>query len=89
MNLTDSAYSIEVLQRQDECFRFFPLSYTTLADNDRLDTLTIITESVEKRTPFKMASSQEIAKKNQEFISKLMQLDSRDRLFTKALLQDT
>lgn len=85
---TDSAYPIEVLRRQDECFGPFPLSYTSLADDDRLDTLTIITESVEKRTPFAIASSQEIAKEDREFISKLMQLDPRDRPSAKALLQD-
>ncbi|KAL2038396.1 hypothetical protein N7G274_008735 [Stereocaulon virgatum] len=85
---TDSAYPIEVLRRQDECFGPFPLSYTSLADDDRLDTLTVITESVEKRTPFEMASSQEIAKEDREFISKLMQLDPRDRPSAKVLLQD-
>ncbi len=58
-------------------------------DDDRLDTLTIITESVEKRTPFKMASSQEIAKEDRKFISRLMQLDPRDRPSAKALLQDS
>ena len=56
--------------------------------NDRLDTLTIITESVEKRTPFEMASSKETAKEDREFISKLMQLDPRDRPSAKVLLQD-
>ena len=85
---TDSAYPIEVLRRQDKYFGPFPLSYTTLADDDRLDTLTIITESVEKRTPFEMASSKEIAKEDREFISKLMQLDPRDRPSAKVLLQD-
>lgn len=89
MDPTDSAYPIEVLRRQDECFGPFPLSYTSLADDDRLDTLTIITESVEARTPFEMASSQEIAKEDREFISKLMQLDPRDRPSANALLQDT
>lgn len=84
----DPAYPIEVLRRQDECFGPFPQSYTTLADDDRLDTLTFITESVEKRTPFEMASSQEIAKEDREFISKLMQLDPRDRPSAKVLLQD-
>ena len=86
---TDSAYPMEVLRRQDECFGPFPLSYTSLADDDRLDTLIIITESVEKRTPFEMASSQEIAKEDRKFISKLMQLDPRDRPSAKALLQDS
>ena len=85
---TDSAYSIEVLRRQDKYFGPFPLSYTTLADDDRLDTLTIITESVEKRTPFEMASSKEIAKEDRKFISKLMQLDPRDRPSARVLLQD-
>ena len=50
--------------------------------------LTIITESVEKRTRFEMASSHEIAK-DRKFISKLMQLDLRDRPSAKALLQDS
>lgn len=85
---TDSTYSIEVLRRQDECFGPFPLSYTSLADNNRLDTLTVITESIEKRTPFEITSSQEIAKEDREFISKLMQLDPRDRPSAKMLLQD-
>lgn len=84
----DPTYPIEVLRRQDECFGPFSLSYTTLADDDRLDTLTIITQSVEKRTPFKMASSMEIAKEDREFISKIMKLDPRDRPSAKVLLQD-
>ena len=85
---TDSTYAVEVLRRQDQFFGPFPLSYTSLADDDRLDTLTIITESVEKRTPFEMASSREIAKEDRKFICKLMQLDPRDRPSAKALLQD-
>ncbi len=74
---TDSAYPIEVLRRQDECFGPFPIGYTSLADDDRLDTLTIITQSAEKRTLFEMASSREISKEDREFISKLMQLDPK------------
>jgi len=35
-----------------------------------------------------MASSQEIAKEDREFISKLIQLDPRDRPSAKMLLQD-
>ena len=85
---TDPAYPIEVLRRQDKCFGPFPLSYTTLADDDRLDTLTIITESVEKRTPFERAASKEIAESDREFICKLMQLDPRDRPSANVLLQD-
>lgn len=86
---TDSTYPIEVLRRQDVYFGPFPLSYTSLADDDRLDTLTIITKSVEKRTPFKMASSREIAEDDRDFITKLMQLNPRDRPSAKELLQDT
>ena len=85
---TDSAYPIEVLRRQDKYFGPFPLGYVSLADADRLDTLTIITESVEKRTPFKMASSKEIAKDDRKFICKLMRPDPRDRPSAQVLLQD-
>ena len=85
---TDSTYAVEVLRRHDRYFGPFPLSYISLADDDRLDTLTIITKLVEKRTPFEMASSQEITKEDREFISKLMQLDPRDRPSAKILLQD-
>lgn len=60
---TDSAYPIVVVRRQDECFGPFPLSYTSLTDNDRLDTVTITTESVEKRTPSSWLL-QEIAKED-------------------------
>ncbi len=86
---TDSIYSIEVLRRQDRFFGPFPLSYTSLADDDRLKTLTIMTKSVEERRPFEMASSQEIAKEDRKFISKLMKLDPRNRPSAKALLQDS
>lgn len=77
-----------MLRRQDTCFGPFPLSYTSLADDRRLYTLTIVTESVEKRTPFAMATSREIAKEDREFICKLMQLDPRDRSSAKVSLQD-
>jgi len=86
MDPTDSIYPIEVLRRQDKCFRPFPLSYISLTNDNRLNTLIIITKSVEKRTPFEIASSQEIAIEDREFISKLIQLDLRDRPSAKALL---
>ena len=86
MDPTDSAYPIGMSRRQAECFGPFSLSCISLADDDRLDTLTMIHESVEKRTLFEMASSQEIAKEDREFFSKLMQLDPRDRPSAKALL---
>ena len=63
------------------------MTHTSLADDDRLNTLTAITELVEKRTPLETASSQEILKEDWEFISKLMQLDLRDRPSAKVLLQ--
>ena len=84
----DSTYAVEVFRRHDQYFGPFPLSYTTLADDDRLETLTIITKSTEKRKPFKMASSKEISKEDREFICKLMKLDPRDRPSAKLLLQD-
>ena len=84
----DSTYPIEVLRRQDKYFGPFPLSYTSIADDDRLGILTIVTESVEEQTPFRMASSREIAKEDREFICKLIQLDPRDRPSAKVLLQD-
>ena len=84
----DSTYPIEVSRRQDKYFGPFPLSYTSLADDATLDTLTTITESVVKRTPFEMASSHETTKEDRDFISKLMQLDPRERPSAKVLLQD-
>lgn len=88
INQTDSTYCVEVLRRQDKYFGPFPLSYISLADDDVLGTLTIITKSVEERKPFKLASSKEIAKEDREFILKLMRLDPRDRPSAKELLQD-
>ncbi|KAL8817528.1 MAG: hypothetical protein Q9191_008131 [Dirinaria sp. TL-2023a] len=85
---TDSAHAIHVMRRHDQYFGPFPLSYKTLADDDRLETLTLIINSVEKRTPFSMASSQEIVREDREFIRKLMQLDPRDRPSAKVLLQE-
>ena len=76
------------MRRQDKYFGPFPLSYTSLADDDRLGTLAAITRSVKKRTPFKMASSQEITREDRKFICKLMQLDPRDRPSAMILLQD-
>lgn len=88
MNSKNLTYFIEVLRKQNKCFEFFSLSYTSLANNDRLNTLTIITESIKKQTFFEITFFQKIAKKNQEFINKLMQLDLRNKLFVKNLLQD-
>jgi serine/threonine protein kinase len=84
----DSTYAVEVFRRHDQYFGPFPLSYTTLADDDRLETLTIITKSTVKRKPFKMASSKETSKEDREFIRKLMKLDPRDRPSATMLLQD-
>ncbi|KAL9003647.1 MAG: hypothetical protein Q9188_003491 [Gyalolechia gomerana] len=84
----DSVYAIEVLRRQHQYFGPFPLSYRNLVDNETLDTLTVIMESVEKRTPFKMASSKEITREDRDFVCKLMRLDPRDRPSAKILLQD-
>ncbi|MCJ1426505.1 hypothetical protein MMC29_004408 [Sticta canariensis] len=85
---TYSAYYTEVLRRQYKYFGPFPLSYTSLTDDDALDKLTTITEKAEKRTPFEMASSQKIMKDDREFICKSMKLDPRDRPSAKLLLQD-
>lgn len=79
---------IEIMRRIDKYFGPFPLSYLSLADDDGLEALTVITESVTKRTPFEMASSQEISKEDRAFICKLMKLDPRDRPSAKVLLQD-
>jgi hypothetical protein len=79
---------VEVLRRQERYSGSFPLSYTTLADDDRLETLTIITEMARKRTAFKLASSQEIAKEDREFICKLFNEARPKRPSAKVLLQD-
>lgn len=65
------------------------MTYTTLVDEDTLDTLAIIVRSVKERRPFKMASSREISKEDRTFIGRMMQLDPRDRPSAKVLLQDT
>jgi len=40
---TDSTHASEVIRRHDRFFGPFPLSYTSLADEERLELLTIIT----------------------------------------------
>ena len=50
--------------------------------------LSVIIESIEKYTPFALASSEEIEQEDRDFICKLMQLDPRDRPTAKVLLQD-
>lgn len=88
INATDSTYTLEVIRRHAKFFGPFPLSYISLVDSGRLDVLKLINNSIEDRTPFKMASSQEIAKEDRGFICKLMRLDPRDRPSAKVLLQD-
>lgn len=84
----DSSYPIEVLRRHDQYFGPFPLSYMSLADDDRLGRLTIIMNSIEHPKPFSMASSKEISKEDREFVCKLMRLDPRDRPSAEELLWD-
>ena len=48
----------------------------------------MLINSVDKRTPFKLVSSREIAKEDREFVLKLMKLDTWDRPSAKELLQD-
>ena len=88
VDVANRAYPSEVLKRHDRFFGSYPLSYQTLADDDRLEIPTILINSIDKRTPFKLASSKEIAKEDREFILKLMKLDPRDRPSAKDLLQD-
>lgn len=88
IDITDPTYLTGVLERQYRYFGPFPVSYTSLADDDRLRTLMAVMRSVEKPTPFKLAGSAEIAKADRDFICKLMQLDPRDRPSAKDLLQD-
>lgn len=88
MDVTDPLYPWEVMRRMDKYFGPFPLSYRTLVDEDTLETLTMIMNSVEKRLPFKMASSKDISREDRAFILRLMQLDPRDRPSAKELLQD-
>ena len=88
VDVADPAYPVEVIKRHDRFFGPYPMSCLTLADDDRLETLTMLINSVDKRTPFKLASPREIAKEDRDFILKLMKLDPRDRPSAKELLQD-
>lgn len=88
MDVADPLYPWEVMRRMHKYFGPFPLSYKTLVDEDTLETLAMIMNSVEKRLPFKMASSNDISKEDRTFIVKIMQLDPRDRPSAKELLQD-
>ncbi len=55
--MTKLIYFVEILQQQDKSFKSFLLSYTSFANNNRFNTLTIIIELIEKQISFKIASS--------------------------------
>lgn len=91
MEADDETYPLHVLIKQANFFGPFPLSYQEIADDERLNILTIVMNYVkenEKRKPFSMAEDPELTKEDRGFICKIMKLDPRDRPTAEELLED-
>ncbi|KAK5000642.1 hypothetical protein LTR66_000554 [Elasticomyces elasticus] len=88
VSIDDETYPLHVLRRHDRFFGPFPVSYTEIADDESLTILEWVTQACDKRTPFALASEQEISREDRAFICKVMKLDPRDRPSAKELLQD-
>ncbi|KAK5011739.1 hypothetical protein LTR28_006375 [Elasticomyces elasticus] len=86
--IDDETYPLHVLRRHDRFFGPFPVSYTEIADDESLTILEWVTRVCDKRTPFALASEQEISKEDRTFICKVMKPDPRERPSAKELLQD-
>ena len=87
----DETYPVHVLIRQANFFGPFPLSYQEIADDERLQTITIVMNYIKdnvKRKPFCMAQDKELTNEDRDFVCKIMKLDPRDRPTAEELLED-
>lgn len=78
---------MRILMKMYRHFGPYPLSYQDLADEETLQALAVIMDSVETMKPFVLVGKKEISKQDKAFVLKITKLDPRDRLTAKELLQ--
>ncbi|KAL9100820.1 MAG: hypothetical protein Q9163_003850 [Psora crenata] len=84
-------YPIQVLIKQVSIFGPVPLSYSEIADDERLGILTAVINLINEhnlQSPFHLWADKELSREDRTFICKIMKLDPRDRPTAKELLQD-
>ena len=83
-------YGLKILIKHHTYFESFSSSYSNLADQETLEVLLIIMNSVssENLRPFSLASQQEISEKDREFVLRIVKLDPRDRPTARELLEN-
>jgi hypothetical protein len=81
-------YGYQILQKQLQFFGSWPISYTEIADGDRLAVLTYLVQNTNEMKWFARTTNQEISEVDKEFVLKIMKLDPRDRPTVAKLLAD-
>lgn len=82
---------MQVLIKQVSIFGPVPLSYSEIADEERLGILTAVINLIDEHNlqkPFYLSADKERSTEDRIFICKIMKLDPRDRPTAKELLED-
>ncbi|KAM5452890.1 hypothetical protein McanCB49686_005009 [Microsporum canis] len=83
-------YGLEVLKQQFRYFGPFPAKYQEIAGPMTVTAILYLMQEIprSKTTPFHLITEREVSKPDKEFISKIMEMDWRDRPTVKQLLKD-
>jgi hypothetical protein len=79
-----------VLKRQFRYFGPFPAKYEEISSPETVAAILYLMQEIPKSqtTPFHRTTEKEVCKKDNEFISKILMMDWRDRPTAKELLDD-
>lgn len=90
MNPDHEEYVMRVILKQFRYFGPFPAKFEEIASPEIVRSLWWLMQKIprEKTTPFTRTTEREIIKTDNVFISKIMQLDWRDRSTAEGLLED-
>lgn len=86
----EQGYLLGVLERQFRYFGPFLPPFIEMGDGGIAQVIQYLMETIpyDELTPFASVTEGQVAKKDRDFISKIMQLDWRDRPTAKELLED-
>lgn len=86
----EQGYLLGVLEQQFRYFGPFLEPFIEMGDGGVAQIILFLMDTIpeDELTPFACVTEGQVAKKDREFISKIMQLDWRDRPTAKKLLED-
>jgi hypothetical protein len=90
MKRDDEEYVLGVVEEQFKYFGPFPAKFAEVADPETVRSIMLIMQNIpkEKTRPFSQTTESEVSRRDNNFITKIMKLDWRDRPTAKELLED-